>query len=106
MVLSTELLGLVSVCAIGVPEPLLEPVIPPAFVPIVHTKLLGVPDVNPILVAVPLHIVAVKVLVTKGVGFTVTVIVNAGPTHEANVDVGVTLYCTVPAVVLLELVNT
>jgi hypothetical protein len=45
------------------------------------------------------------VLVKNGVGFTVTVIVKAAPEQDPDVDVGVTKYCTVPAVALLGLVN-
>ena len=53
----------------------------------------------------PLQVAAVLSVVTTGVGFTVTVIVYAGPGHELPVAVGVTIYCTVPAVVLPGLVN-
>ena len=38
-------------------------------------------------------------------GLTVTVIGNADPAHEPVVEVGVTLYTTVPAIALLGLVN-
>jgi len=44
-------------------------------------------------------------LVTAGVGFTVTVMVKADPAHKPVTDVGVTKYCTVPAVALLGLVS-
>ena len=55
---------------------------------------------------VALHIaVGVKVLVKTGVGFTVTVIVKTAPAHDPVVAVGVTRYCTVPAVALLGFVN-
>ena len=56
-------------------------------------------------VPVPLHIVAVEEFVTDGKGFTVTVMVNGLPTHEPAVEVGVTIYCTDPAVVVLGLVS-
>ena len=55
---------------------------------------------------VALHIAnGVKVLVKTGVGFTVTVMVKAAPAQDPVVAVGVTKYCTVPAVALLGLVN-
>ena len=44
-------------------------------------------------------------ITTIGVGFTVTVIVEAVPTHEPAVDVGITIYCTLPATVWLGLVK-
>ena len=43
--------------------------------------------------------------VTAGTGLTVVVIVKGAPGHEFTVEVGVTMYCTVPAVVLLGLVR-
>jgi hypothetical protein len=45
-------------------------------------------------------------LVTAGVGFTATVIVNGAPAQLPVVEVGVTRYCTEPCVELLGLVNT
>ena len=74
------------------PELLVPPVIPPVMVPTVHVKVLAALAVNTMLVAVPLQIVAVFAVVTTGVGFTVTVIVNGFPWHELVVDVGVTKY--------------
>ncbi len=47
----------------------------------------------------------VEAFVTKGVGCTVTVMVNGGPMQPA-VEVGVTIYWTVPEVELLGLVST
>jgi len=87
------------------PEPKLAPVIPPVVAPIVQEKLHGVLDVSAILVPEPLHILTAGELVTMGVGLTVTVIVKGVPTHEPTVAVGVTIYCTVPAVELLGLVS-
>ena len=40
-----------------------------------------------------------------GFGLTVTVIVEEEPAQEPVVAVGITIYCTVPAVVLLVFVN-
>jgi hypothetical protein len=48
----------------------------------------------------PIHNDVVPVII-PGFGFTVTVIVNAGPAHEPDTDVGTTKYSTVPAVVIL-----
>ena len=48
-------------------------------------------------VLVPEQIVAVVAVVTTGLGLTVTVIVEAVPVQP--LAVGVTIYCTVPAVV-------
>jgi len=74
-------------------------------VPMVQLNVLGTDAPKAILGDVALHVVAVLSVVTTGVGFTVTVIVYAGPGHELPVAVGVTIYCTVPAVVLPGLVN-
>jgi hypothetical protein len=87
------------------PEPAEAPLIPPEIVPIVHTNVLGTLDVNEMFGPVPLQIIFVFAVVTTGVGFTVTVIVYGTPGHEPVVDVGVTRYCTEPAVVVLGLVN-
>ena len=57
------------------PEPELAPVIPPVIVPTVQVNVLATEPVNDMLVAAPLHIVAVFAVVTVGLGFTVTVIV-------------------------------
>jgi hypothetical protein len=75
------------------PPPLLAPVIPPMIAPMVHEKLLGADAVSEILGDVPVQIAAVGVLVTAGVGFTVTVIVNGVAAAQLPVvDVGVTMY--------------
>jgi hypothetical protein len=59
------------------------------------------------LVAVLLQIAALLAVVTAGVGLTVTVIVYGDPGQaELAVDVGVTIYCTVPAVAALGFVST
>jgi ABC-type proline/glycine betaine transport system permease subunit len=52
-----------------------------------------------------LHIAFVAAVVTAGVGLTVTVIVYGDPTQPPVVDVGVTMYCTLPAVALLGLLS-
>ena len=78
---------------------------PPVIVPIVHVNVLATLAVKAMFVPVPLQIVFVAAVVTVGAGFTVTVIVKRAPAHEFAVEVGVTIYCTVPAVVLLGLVS-
>jgi hypothetical protein len=88
-----------------VPDEADAPVIPPVIVPIVQEKLLGTLAVKLILGPVPLQVVAVFAVVTVGDGFTVTVIVYGAPVQLPVVDVGVTTYSTVPAVVLLGLVR-
>ena len=99
------MLGLVNTWLIVDPELALAPVIPPVIVPTVHVNVLATLAVKEIFGLVPLHVVAVFAVVTVGAGFTVTVIVYAAPAHEPVVAVGVTIYCTVPAVVLLGSVN-
>jgi hypothetical protein len=99
------LLGLFKVWAIVAPLPALAPVMPPVIVPIVQVNVLGAVAVKEIFVAVPLQIDAVFAVVTAGVGLTVTVIVCAGPWQAPAVDVGTTTYSTVPAALLLGLVN-
>jgi len=78
---------------------------PPVIAPIVQVKLLDIEAAKPILGLVPLQIVAVLGVVTVGFGLTDTVIVKGTPAHEPVVDVGVTIYSTVPTSVLLGLVN-
>jgi hypothetical protein len=79
---------------------------PPVIVPTVHVNVLAALAVNAILVAVLLQIAAVLAVVTAGVGLTVTVMVYGAPGHVVlAVDVGVTIYCTVPAVALLGLLS-
>jgi hypothetical protein len=99
------LLGLVSVWLMVAPEPVVAPVIPPVIVPTVQAKLLGALDVKVIFGLEPLQMLAVGVLVTIGVGLTVTVIVYAAPAQEPVVEVGVIIYCIVPATALLGLVS-
>ena len=86
------------------PELELDPVIPPLMGPIVQLNVLDVLDVRVMLGANPLQIVSVGKFVTIGVGSTITVMVNDGPGQLA-VEVGVTIYGTVPDVVLLGLVS-
>ena len=74
-----------------VPDPALAPVIPPVIVPTVQLKLLGADAVKAIFGPVPLQVEAVLAVVTTGVGFTVTVMVYAGPVQSPVVDVGVTM---------------
>ena len=78
---------------------------PPVIVPIVHVNVLATLAVKAMFVPVPLQIVFVAAVVTVGAGFTVTVIVREVPGHEPVIEVGVTIYCTVPAVVPLGLVR-
>ena len=86
-----------------VPTPELAPFIPPVIVPTVHEKLPAALDVKMIFGDVPPQMVNAGALVTTGVGLTVTVIVETGPAQEPVIEVGVTLYCTVPASELLGL---
>jgi len=87
------------------PEPATAPLILPLLVPKVQLKLLAALAVSAMFGLVPLQTVAVVALVTAGIGFTVTVIVEAAPAQEPDVDVGVTKYCTEPDVALLGLLN-
>ncbi len=87
------------------PELAVAPVTPPVIVPMVQVKLLAALAVKETLLPAPLHIVFVEAVVTTGIGLTVTVIVVAAPAHVPVVDVGVTMYSTVPALALLGLVN-
>jgi hypothetical protein len=98
------LLGLVSVCAIVDPLPAVAPVIPPLIVPIVHVNVDAALAVKGMFVAVALQIEYAAGFVTAGVGLTVIVIVYGVPT-QPKLEVGVIIYCTVPAVVLLGLVR-
>ena len=74
------------------PDPALAPVMLPVIVPSVHVKLLGALAVSEMLGLLPLHTEAVGAVVTAGVGFTVTVMVNGAPAHDPVDDVGVTIY--------------
>ena len=88
------MLGLVSVCAIVVPQldgHALPPPIVPILVPSVHVNVLGALDVRLIVVATPVQLDAVAELVTAGAGCTVLTMLNADPT-QPNDDVGVTRY--------------
>jgi hypothetical protein len=87
------------------PLPALAPVILPVTVPIVHVNVLEVVAPNARFGLVLEQIAIVAELVTTGLGLTVTVIVNGVPAQPPVVDVGVTMYCTVPAVALLGLVS-
>lgn len=103
---ATELLEMINVWLMLVPEPMLVPITAPVIVPIVHAKALVVVAVNEILGLMPLQIAAVAALLIAGVGFTVTVIATAVlPIHEPVVEVGVTIYSTMPARLLLGLVS-
>jgi hypothetical protein len=87
------LLGLVSVCAMVLPEPDVAPAILPLIVPIVQLNVLPALEVSAILVVAPLQIVALLAAVTAGVGLTVTVTVYAAAAGQLPVvDVGVTKY--------------
>ena len=87
------------------PELLDAPVIPPVTVPTVQLNVLATLAVKLIFGPVPLQVVAVLAVVTTGDGFTVTVIVYGAPVQVPVVDVGVTIYSIVPAVVLLGFVS-
>ncbi len=53
----------------------------------------------------PLQMLLVAEFVTAGAGFTVTTIVSGAPAQEPSVEVGITMYGTVPATVLLGLLK-
>jgi hypothetical protein len=79
----------------------------PVIVPIVQAKVLGAVALSGILVAVLLQIATEDgTPVMTGLGFTVTVIVYGAPAQVPVVEVGVTIYSTVPAVLLPGLVST
>ena len=99
------MLGLFNVWAIVAPLPALAPVIPPVIVPTVQVNVLGALAVNAMFVAVLLQIAAVFAVVTAGVGLTVTVIGYGDPVHDPAIEVGTTIYWSVPAVALLGFVN-
>ena len=85
------------------PDPALAPVIPPTIVPIVQLNVLAALAVNEIFGFVLLQIVEVLALVTTGVGFTVTVMVYGDPPQVPVTEVGVMMYSTLPATLLLGL---
>jgi hypothetical protein len=87
------------------PEPAIAPVILPVIVPIVHEKVLGAVAVKAIFVLIPLQTETAAIGVISGIGFTVTVIVCGLPTQDPAMEVGVTMYSTVPTVELLGLVS-
>lgn len=70
----------------------------PVIVPTTQEYVLVIELVNVILGLEPLHIVDVFRFVTTEEGLTVTNIVDDAPTQLPVVDVGVTIYSTVPAV--------
>jgi hypothetical protein len=74
------------------PDPALAPVMPPVIVPIVQANVLGALAVSEMLGLVPLQVDTVDGFVTVGRGFTVTVIVEEGPTQLPVTEVGVTIY--------------
>jgi len=78
-------LGLVSDCAMALPDPGEAPVIPPVIVPIVQTKVLGTEEVRFIFVFVPVQTLAAEGVVTTGAGFTVIV-------ADLKQDVAVNVY--------------
>jgi hypothetical protein len=90
---------------IVVPLPALAPVILPVTVPIVHANVDGALEVSVMFGEVAVQIAVVAGFVTTGEGFTVTVMVNAGPVQLPVEEVGTITYCTVPAVELLGLYN-
>jgi hypothetical protein len=98
--------GFVSVWLMVLPDPAEAPVIPPEIEPIVHVNVLGVLAVSAKPGLVPLQVLAVDGVVTTGLGFTVTVIVNGEPAQFPVLEVGVTMYCTDPVTELLGLFNT
>ena len=84
---------------IAVPASSLAPVMLPVVVPIIQLNVLSMFDVKGILNPMSLQVLKVGEFVIKGAGFTVTVMVNSGPVQPAD-EVGVTMYCTDPSVVL------
>ena len=102
---TAELLKLFNGWLIIAPAPPLAPIILPIMVPIVHENVLGVVEIKTIPGPVPLQVLAVGAFVIAGAGFTVTVIVKGAPTHKPVVEVGVTIYFTVPVTELLGLIS-
>jgi hypothetical protein len=97
---------LVSIWSIKAPDPLLAPVILPVIAPTVHVNVLVAVAVRAIAGLVPLHVLAVLGVVTAGFGLTVTIMLYGAPGHDPVVDVGTTIYSTLPAVASLGLVST
>jgi hypothetical protein len=79
------------------PEPALAPVVPVELAT-VHANVEGMEADNGWLLVVPLHMADVT-STPAGFGLTVTVIVSRSPVQKPVVDVGVTMYSTVPALV-------
>ncbi len=98
-------LELVMIWLILEPEPALIPLMPDDTLPIVQLNVLAALAVKLIPVLLPLQILFVDKVVTTGMELTVTVIVSTGPVQLPLVDTGVTMYCTLPALTLLGLVN-
>jgi hypothetical protein len=86
------------------PVPGLAPVIPPAIVPTVHEKLLGMFAVRAMFVPVSEQMVLVAAVVTVGVGLTVIVKVPTEPVQPLAVAVTDTVAVT-GVVPLLVAVN-
>jgi hypothetical protein len=99
------LLGLFNTWLMVAPDAAVAPVIPPVMVPIVQLKVLGVVAVNAMFGLNALHTEYAAGLVTAGFGSTVTMMVKPGPTHPPAVEVGVTIYDTVPDALELGLVS-
>jgi hypothetical protein len=86
------------------PDPAAAPVIPPVMVPKVHENVLGTVATNDKFASAPLQIIAEGGFTIAGSGLTVTVMVYGVPGQAVPaVDVGVTMYSTLPAAVLLGL---
>jgi hypothetical protein len=77
----------------------------PLMVPIVQLNVEGAVAASVMFGLVALQIATDAGLLTAGLGLTVTVIVNGAPAQAPVVDVGVTIYSTLPAVALLGLVS-
>lgn len=102
------LLGFVSTWLMVLPQEeaqAVAPLMPPVMAPIDHVNVLAAEAVRLILVEVPLQIALVAAVVTAGLGFTVTVMVELLPTQLPVVEVGVTWYCTEPALLFDEFVR-
>ena len=74
------------------PELATAPLMLPVLVPNVQLKLLAAVADNAIFGLVPLQMVTAEALSKAGTGFTVTVIVEAAPAQEPDMDVGVIRY--------------
>jgi len=93
---------LVNICDIVEPFPGVAPLMLEETLPIVHANVDGAVAFNEIFVDVLLQIATLDgTPVIAGVGLTVTVIVNESPIQPPAMDVGTTMYSTVPEVLLL-----